>query len=87
MPVYGHELAVLEELLQGEGASEVSLGSLRKAVPALSLTRCDARDVDGETPFRSYEHCQLYLVDASEHCWRLTDDPRRATGLVIAYQP
>jgi len=26
----------------------------------------------------------LFLVDASDHCWRITSDPASATGIVLA---
>jgi len=26
----------------------------------------------------------LFLVDASDHCWRITSDPAQATGIVLA---
>ncbi len=59
------------------------LTALRQQLPKLSLTRCDASDIDAETPFRAFPRFTLYLVDGADHCWKLTSDPARATGLVV----
>jgi hypothetical protein len=37
-----------------------------------------------EVPFRSYAHCDLFLLDGRDHCVRVTADPAVATGLIIA---
>ena len=79
------ELAMLDELLTAVASADASaLAGIRQRFPWLSLTRCDASDMDAETPFRVYPGLSLYLVDASDHCWRITSDPTRATGLVLA---
>jgi hypothetical protein len=58
---------------------------LRSAVAkGVSVMRCDALDMRDETPFRSYAGCDLFLVDGADHCWKITADPRRATGFVLA---
>jgi hypothetical protein len=63
---------------RGNGAA------FRAEFPGVSLTRCDARDVQGESPFRAYPGFDLYLVDTREHCVRLTADPFCATGVLLA---
>jgi hypothetical protein len=60
------------------------LADFRKNFPGLSLTRCDAQDMSGEAAFREYSKFNLYLVDGRDHCWRITDDPAAATGIVVA---
>jgi len=58
---------------------------LRSAVAkGVSVMRCDALDMRDETPFRSYAGCDLFLVDGADHCWKITSDPQRATGFVLA---
>ncbi len=89
MALEASELAVIDELLKEEtlavSESDVSaLAGFRQRFPRLSLTRCDASDVDSETPFRVYSELSLFLVDASDHCWRITADPARATGILVA---
>lgn len=79
-----HELAQIDALLAAPDAGVNALADLRQRFPGLSLTRCDASDVDSDEPFRSYTRFNLYLVDGAAHCWQLTMDPERATGLVVA---
>jgi hypothetical protein len=79
-----HELVQIDALLASPDADASVLADLRQRFPALSLTRCDASDVDADQPFRSYPRFNLYLVDGASHCWQLTADPERATGLVVA---
>jgi hypothetical protein len=83
------ELAAIDALLAAEsvsppGAGEVALADFRRRFPRLSVTRCDSSDVDSETPFRALPGMSLFLVDASDHCWRITSDPASATGIVLA---
>lgn len=77
------DLARLDNLL-AEPAAANPLGDFRKNFPGLSLTRCDAQDMSGEAAFREYAKYELYLVDGRDHCWRITDDPAAATGIVVA---
>jgi hypothetical protein len=49
----------------------------------MTVTQCDPSDIDLETPFRVLAGVSLYLVDGMDHCWRLTTDATRATGLVV----
>ena len=84
MALSAEELAEIEALLEAPGADGRALADLRRRFPHLSLTRCDASDVDSDEPFRTYARFDLYLVDGADHCWRLTSEPERATGLVVA---
>jgi hypothetical protein len=78
------DLAFIDVVLAPEDADASVFAAIRQRFPHLSFTRCDPQDVDSETPARRYSRWDLYLVDGSEHCWRLTADPARATGLVVA---
>jgi hypothetical protein len=77
------DLNEIEALLAGHGAGHRVLADLRRRFPDLSLTRCDAADLDAEPPFRAHQRFDLYLVDGTDHCWRLTADSSRATGIVV----
>jgi hypothetical protein len=77
------ELTVIEGVLSAQNAEANPLVVLRKRFPHLSWTRCDASDVT-ETPFRTYPRFDLHLVDNADHCVKITDDPARATGIVLA---
>lgn len=82
------ELAVIEELLLAESASSPDGNwrmGFRQRFPSVSLTCCDLSDIDSETPFRVFAGMSLFLVDSSDHCVRITSDPARATGIVVAH--
>jgi hypothetical protein len=78
-----NELSDIEQILAAPGAAGDAFGEVRRRFPHLVLTRCDASDVT-EAPFRAYPAFDLHLLDASDHCARVTDDPARATGLILA---
>ena len=82
MAISEADLSVVEGALAA-GAGSPAVAALRQSLPHLSLTRCDASDVT-EAPFRSFPDYELHLVDAADHCVTLTQDPARATGIVLA---
>lgn len=84
MAITDRDLAEIETLLAGGAAGAVLSDVFRRRLPGLSLTRCAASDVDHDVPFRRYPGFDLHLVDRSDHCWRMTADPVRATGIVLA---
>jgi hypothetical protein len=86
MALTDDQLDRIEMLFNGTGAVAAAVADFRQQFPGLSLTRCDPSDMDGERPFRKLNQFNLYLVDRSDHCWRLTTDPMRATGIVLATQ-
>jgi hypothetical protein len=77
------ELAEIDALLNTQAGPASVVAGLRKCFPALTVTQCDASDVDLEAPYRTSSRFLLFLVDKADHCWRLTSDPTRATGLVV----
>ena len=87
MPLSDEAMSKIEAALGPADADTKALAGLRGGLPGLSLTRCDLSDLGVEEPFRQYPRFNLYLVDASDHCWRITADPARATGLVVAEKP
>ena len=81
------DLAEIEELLAAEPASAPDgsgLAGFRRRFPNVSLTRCDLSDIDSETPYRVFAGMSLFLVDSRDHCARITSEPARATGIVVA---
>ncbi len=83
MGLAAEELTVIEQILSGSTVDGPALADLRQKFPHLSWTRCDASDVT-EAPFRTYPGFDLHLLDAADHCVQLTEDPARATGIVLA---
>jgi hypothetical protein len=84
MAISDADFAEMEALLAGSGAGVSMVAAFRQRFPGLTLTRCAASDVDHDVPYRRYADVDLHLVDSSDHCWRMTDDPGRATGIVLA---
>jgi hypothetical protein len=87
LPLNADALTKIDAALSPPEADPRALAGFRHEFPGLSLTRCDVSDLGVEPPFRQYPRFNLYLVDASDHCWRLTEDPARATGVVVAAKP
>jgi len=79
-----HELERIDAALAAQSDGAPHLPELRRQLPGLTVTQCDASDVGVEPPYRSYPSFNLYLVDGRDHCWRLTPDPECATGVMIA---
>jgi hypothetical protein len=84
MALNAEDLARLEALLGSPQSGPGVLADFRTRFPGLTLTRCDVSDLGSETPFREYPRFNLYLVDGSDHCWQITAEPARATGVVVA---
>lgn len=82
MAISEQDLSGIETLL----AADQGVAEFRRRFPGLSLTRCDASDMSGQAPFRRHPKFDLYLVDGRDHCWQITPDPARATGVVVAAQ-
>ncbi|WP_211115144.1 hypothetical protein [Nitrospirillum amazonense] len=75
------DLGTLDAVLSA--ASEDAFATLRRQLPHLAWTRCDASDV-AEDPFRRYGGFDVHLLDGSGHCVRLTAEPADATGVLLA---
>lgn len=71
-------------LLESEVPVAERVASLRKNFPGLSLTRCDASDMSNDAPTFETTDFNVYLIDTSEHCVRITTNPAAATGLIVA---
>lgn len=77
-------IAALANARFAEGASrDAVVKAVRETLSGLTVTGCLEGDVT-ERPFREEARWLLFLVDGSDHCWKLTADPAKASGLVIA---
>jgi hypothetical protein len=56
---------------------------LRNMFPGVTFVRCSAQDMDS-TPYLTSNKFQLFLLDRSEVCVRLTDQLECADGVIIA---
>lgn len=86
MALTDDHLREIETLLGAPESDAQAVAELRRRLPGISITRCDPSDLGVETPFREFPRFSLYLVDGSDHCWRLTADPACATGLVVVQE-
>jgi hypothetical protein len=77
------DLAAIDALMAEQTEVVIAVRALRQQFPKMSVTQCDPSDVDLELPFRTWPRFSLHLVDGVGHCWRLTSDADRATGLVL----
>ena len=59
------------------------LPGLRNMFPDITFVRCSAQDMDA-TPYRASNKYQLYLMDRSETCIKLTDNLACADGVIVA---
>jgi hypothetical protein len=84
MTLSPEQLSGLERLLLAVDAGANPLPQIRAGFPGISVSRCDADDMRGESPYRHSGGYDLFLVDTSNHCWRIVDDPLAASGVVIA---
>jgi hypothetical protein len=84
MALAAEQLEAIDAALATASADQAALAALRQLAPGLSALRCDKTDIQDETPFRSYENCDLFLIDGRDHCVKITADPSVATGLVLA---
>ncbi len=81
-----NDIARIDALIAslGKGADRETVAfALRALAPGLIVRHCDADDVT-EAPFRAIGKVDLHLLDASNHCIRLTGTPERATGFLLA---
>lgn len=82
MAVSSGELELIEGMLRGPAGTD-PFPALRQNLPHLIWTRCDADDVL-EEPFRSIGPFDLHLLDGRDHCVRLTSEPHKANGVLLA---
>jgi hypothetical protein len=62
------------------------LADLRKRWPDIHLTLCGDDDVPARlAPVLECPGFNMYLVNGSEHCLTLTNDPELAIGVVLAW--
>ncbi len=80
--------ALLDEVVsQAEQAvlDDALIASLRAAHPGVSFTWCFDDDVVAiARPVVEREKFNIYLVNSTDHCSVLTNDPASAGGMVLA---
>lgn len=84
MPLNESQINSIESCVSSLAGSGMPLiPELRTRFPGITFVRCSAEDVD-DPPYRAGSGYQLYLVDCSTACIKLTSDPGTADGVVVA---
>ena len=74
----------IQAMLTASATPSERITTLRSSISGLSITRCDESDMDAEMPWFEASDLNVYLIDTSDHCVRITTAPLKATGLIIA---
>jgi hypothetical protein len=83
MTISQDDLSTIDDLLGGAVPAAEAGAELRRRLPHLSLTRCDASDMT-EDPYKAFPDFDLHLISAVDHCVSYVTEPARATGIVLA---
>lgn len=79
-------LTAVADAVGGRSLDDALLADLRGRFPGLHLTLCGDDDVPARlAPALERSGFNLYLVNGSEHCLSLTNDPDLAIGVVLAW--
>jgi len=70
--------------INSEGGEADVILKLRTRWPDFHFTHCMEDDLCLEQPVREGQQANVYAVDGSEHCMKITHDPEFATGILIA---
>ncbi len=69
--------------VQAKGLSEELISELKQQYD-YHFTYCMEDDMDNYTPAIEKGDFNVYFVDSSEHCSKLTTEPANASGFVLA---
>jgi hypothetical protein len=79
-------LAAIADAVGSRALDDALLADLRGRFPGLHLAVCGDDDVPARLPaVLERPGFNLYLVNGSEHCLTLTNDPDVAIGVVLAW--
>ncbi|MBL4832602.1 MAG: hypothetical protein JKY26_01400 [Pseudomonas sp.] len=78
------DIQSMSEFIRQQGLTEQALAELRQRYQGIHMTWAMDDDISGATPFSEGSDFNVYLVDSSEHCSKLTSNPAQASGLVFA---
>ena len=78
-----HVNAVID-FVHSKGLSEQSVIELRRQFSEYHFTWCMEDDMDNAAPAIEQGAFNIYFVDSSDHCSRLTIDHKKASGMVLA---
>lgn len=83
--ITGSEIDDICQLAESAVLGEAFLDTLRKKYPDHHFTWCMDDDIgEGVPPFREAQGFNIYLVNSSDHCSKLSNDAESSSGVVIA---
>ncbi len=84
MGILPEQLENLSALLVALPQGENPVPAVRSRFPDLSVSRCPDEDMRDEMPFLRKGNYDVFLVDTSNHCWRIVDELATASGVILA---
>lgn len=78
------EIDSITRLVEQNGLSEATVVALRQQFPGKHFTYCLDDDTGAAKPVVERAKFAIYLVNSSDHCSVLTNDPDTASGVVLA---
>jgi len=74
----------IAKFIEKQQLNEATLTELRQTYPSIHFTYCSDDDIHSARPAIERAEFNIYLVDTSGHCFTLTSDFDKATGIVLA---
>ncbi|TCK08376.1 DUF6129 family protein [Marinobacterium mangrovicola] len=75
----------IAEFAASQVMGEPLIADLRVKYPDYHFTWCFDDDIGATAkPWKEYDTFNLYLVNSSEHCSKLSNDAENASGVVLA---
>jgi hypothetical protein len=84
MSILPEQLENLSALLVALPQGENPVPAVRSQFPKISVSRCTDEDMRDKIPFLRQGNYDVFLVDTSNHCWRIVDEPATASGVILA---
>ncbi|MDA8328458.1 MAG: HCV capsid domain containing protein [Betaproteobacteria bacterium] len=84
MSILPEQLESLSTLLVTLSKGENPVPVVREQFPGLAVSRCSEEDMRDENPFLRAGNHDVFLVDTSNHCWRIVDELAAASGVILA---
>ncbi len=84
MTISPRQVEYIASMLVALPSGENPVPAVRASFPELAVSRCAADDMRGEPPFFRAGDFDVFLVDTSNLCWRIIDEPATATGVIFA---
>lgn len=78
------DISTVVDLVKANGLSEDVVSKLRSQFNGYHFTYCMDDDMDAYKPAKECEGFNIYFVNSSDHCSKLTTDPSNASGFVLA---